>query len=44
LMLETGLLPRVFALVTSLAVSRAVLPEDAIPTRTQPIDTPPPRA
>jgi hypothetical protein len=44
LMLETGLLPRVFALVTNLADSRVVLPEDAIPTRTQPIDTPPPRA
>jgi hypothetical protein len=44
LMLETGLLPKVFALVTNLADSRVVLPEDAIPTHTQPIDTPPPRA
>jgi hypothetical protein len=44
LTLESGVLTREFALDTKLVTARAVVRDYAAPTRSQHIDTPPPRA
>src|SRR5688572_952439 len=44
LILESGILTSEFVLDTKLVIASVVQPDYAAPTRSQPIDTPPPRA
>jgi hypothetical protein len=44
LILEAGVLPGAFAFSPNVTATRVVIPDYAAPTRSQQIDTPPPRA